>query len=311
MRSDTREIGRRVSNWGRWGDDDQMGTGNLIDDAATRRGVESVVTAERVPLWLPVGSDGPQVGQPARRYNPILTMLTLNERDPFAPGEWVSTDDAVNWPTCAATHIDALCHVSYDGLLYNNVPNTVITASTGAARLGAEHLPALITRAVLLDIPRLRGVDQMPPADSVSAADLDAAAEAGGVTIEPGDAVLVRTGEMQHLLAGDKDRYAKGSGFSSVGLDLSTVEWVHRHQIGAVFTDNYAFENFPPEDWDDTLAVHCLNIRDQGLIQGQNWNLEGLAARCAEDGRITGLLSAVPEPIVGAASTPVAPVVVR
>lgn len=310
MRDDTREIGVRVSNWGRWGDDDQLGTGNLIDAAATRRGVAAVQLGERISLALPVGADGPQVGQPARRYNPVLTMLTLNERDQFAPGDWVSTDDAVNWPTCAATHMDALCHVSYDGLLYNNVPNTVITASAGASRLGAEHLPAIVSRGVLLDMPRAAGRDVLDATTRIDADALDAALDRVGVTLEPGDVVLVRTGELQHFFAGQRDRYAKGENFASVGLDLSTVEWAHRHQIGALFTDNYAFENFPPDDWDDTLAVHCLNIRDQGLIQGQNWNLEQLAARCAELDRATGLLCAAPEPITGAASAPVAPVMV-
>jgi kynurenine formamidase len=125
--------------------------------------------------------------------------------------------------------------------------------------------------------------------------------------------VLVRTGDMRHFRAGDRDRYARGDEYRFPGLSVGSIEWFHDHDVAAAFTDTYAYETFPPSspDWSDTLAVHMLHLRDMGLIQGQNWDLEDLAAACAVDGRATFLLLAAPEPITGATSSPVHPVAVR
>lgn len=309
------EVRLRVSNWGRWGDDDQRGTANLLDDAAARRGVGCVRTGERISLALDLGPDGPQVGQPAHRTNPELEMLIVNERDSHAPGVWASSDDAVRMVTCAGTHIDTLAHVTYDGLLWNGFPASSISGESGAAVCGAETLPAIVTRGVVLDVARLRGeetLDAIDPGYALTAADLDEGYAAAGLDPEPGDVVLVRTGEIRHLKAGRKERYAKGADFHFPGPSLQSVEWVRRHDVAGLFTDTYSGEAFPPpsEDWSDTLCVHMLHIRDIGLLQGQNWDLEALSARCAEEGRWDVLLVATPEPIVGATSAPVAPVAV-
>ncbi|HMJ76833.1 MAG TPA: hypothetical protein VK507_12720, partial [Iamia sp.] len=116
------EVRARVTNWGRWGDDDQRGCGNLLDDAAARRGAACVRTGERFSLALDLGPDSPQVGQPPHRKNPRLTMEAINERDPLVPGVWGSSDDTVEMSTCAGTHLDTLAHVTYDGLLWNGFP---------------------------------------------------------------------------------------------------------------------------------------------------------------------------------------------
>jgi kynurenine formamidase len=289
------ELADRVRNWGRWGDDDELGCGNLLDDA--------------------LRSDGIQVGQPARRFNPVLTPTSLNERDRFAPGIWEGTDEIVMMSTCAGTHVDALAHVSYDGRLYNGVPTSAITVQYGATRLGAEKLPAIVTRGVLLDVARAKGVDgldELSPGYAVTGEDLDAAADLAEVDVQPGDVVLVRTGEMRHYRNGDRRRYAVGTDFQLPGLSVHSVTWMRDHDVAGAFTDTYAYEAFPPSepDWSDCLAVHLLHVRDMGLLQGQNWDLEDLSVACAEAGRGDVLLVAVPEPLVGAASTPVAPVAV-
>jgi len=312
---DLTELAARVSNWGRWGDDDELGTGNLLTPDAARRGAAAVRRGRRFDLAADLKADGIQVGQPARRYNPILTVTALNERDQYAPGIWEGTDDLVTMSTCAGTHMDALAHVSYDDLLYNGYPTSVVTAQYGATKLGAEKLPAVVTRGVVLDIARLHGVDtldQLDPGYAITAEDLDAAAERAKVTVEPGDALLVRTGQMRHYLAGDRMTYACGTEAQLPGLSVHTIQWIRDHDVAGAFTDTYAYEAFPPTqpDWSDCLAVHLLHIRDMGLLQGQNWDLEALAEACAEEGRGDVLLVAAPEPLVGAASTPVAPVAV-
>jgi kynurenine formamidase len=312
---DLTELAARVSNWGRWGGDDELGTGNLLTADAARRGADAVRGGHRFDLAADLKADGIQVGQPARRYNPILTVTALNERDQYAPGIWEGTDDLVTMSTCAGTHMDALAHVSYDDLLYNGYPTSVVTAQYGATKLGAEKLPSIVTRGVVLDIARLHGVDtldQLDPGYAITAQDLDAAAEQAKVTVEAGDVLLVRTGQMRHYLAGDRMTYACGSEAQLPGLSVHTIQWIRDHDVAGVFNDTYAFEAFPPTqpDWSDCLAVHLLHIRDMGLLQGQNWDLEALAEACADEGRGDVLLVAAPEPLVGAASTPVAPVAV-
>lgn len=310
---DLPELAARVSNWGRWGEDDELGCANLLTDESARRGAAAVRSGVRVGLGVDLRADGIQVGQPARRYNPVLTVTSLNERDQYAPGIWEGTDDLVTMSTCAGTHIDALCHISYDGLLYNGVPTSAVTAQHGASRLGAEKLPAIVTRGVLLDLPRLKGtagLDEVDPGYAITGDDLDAAVDAAGVTIESGDVVCVRTGEMRHYRAGERQRYAMGREFCLPGLSVHSIEWLHRHDVAGAFVDSYAYEAFPPSmpDWSDCLAVHMIQLRDMGLLQGQNWDFEDLAVACADHQQWTFLLAAAPEPLVGASSAPVAPV---
>lgn len=310
------EIRAKVSNWGRWGDDDERGCANLLTPESLRRGLEAVVDGRNLSLAVPLDQDGPQVGQPARRLNAMLTLTSLNERDRFAPGIWAGTDDMVTMSTAAGTHIDALSHITYDGLMYNGFPADSITASAGATRCGIEKLPPIVTRGVLLDIARLKGVerlDQVDPGYAITAQDLDAAADAAGVMVQPGDALLVRTGQMRHFHGGDRRAYAVGDQARLPGLSVHTIAWLHAHDVAAAFTDTYAYEAFPPPspDWSDCLAVHMLHIRDMGLVQGQNWDLEALADDCAADGRATFLLTAHAEPITGASSAPVRPVATK
>jgi len=184
------ELADRVRNWGRWGDDDELGTANLLDDAAARRGAAAVRSGRRVALAVDLKRDGVQIGQPAGRYNPIISFTAINERDPFAPGIWEGTDEILTMSTCAGTHIDALSHVSYDDQLYNGYPTSSTSAFAGATVLGAEKLVPIVTRGILLDLPRLKGVDgldEVSPGYAVTGEDLDAAADAAGVAtrIEP------------------------------------------------------------------------------------------------------------------------------
>ncbi|MEZ5311220.1 MAG: cyclase family protein [Microthrixaceae bacterium] len=309
------ELAARVSNWGRWGDYDELGCGNLLTPEATRRGAESVRSGHTVSLAAELKLDGIQIGQPARRLNPIITFTTMNERDTFAPGSWAGTDDLLTMSTCAGTHVDALGHISYGGQFYNGVPVDSLSADRCATKLGAEKLPRIVTRGVLLDIPAVKGaagLDEVGPGYSITGEDLDAAAEYAKVDIQPGDVVLVRTGEMRHYLAGDRNRYALGVDYQLPGLSAYSIQWMSDKDVAGAFVDSYAYEAFPPTqaDWSDCLVVHMVQIRDMGLLQGQNWDFEELAVACAERNQWDFLLSASPEPLKGATSAPVAPVAI-
>ena len=125
--------------------------------------------------------------------------------------------------------------------------------------------------------------------------------------------LCVRTGDIRHYHRGDRKRYATGVDWKNSGLGVSCVPWVHEHDVAGVFLDCYTYEVMPPENgnWDDLMVVHMLQLRDMGLLQGQNWDFEALAEHCAADGVAEFMLVAAPEPIVGAASAPLNPVAVK
>jgi kynurenine formamidase len=300
------DLALAVNNWGRWGPDDERGTLNLISDDAVRAGAAAVRSGKRFSLAIPMSEDGPQLGFVSGRTNPIRT--TIAKLDLLGDDEAGVrfNDDAVSLGVQAATHIDALAHVSYDGRMYNGFPTSIIDDS-GATRLGAEKLGPIVSRGVLLDLARAAGLDRLEGGYALTAADLDRAEEFGKVTVSAGDIVLLRTGQMQHLHAGDKMAYS----ITTAGPSLQTARWFHDRNVAVVATDNLSFEVFPGEIDGLWLPVHMIHIVEMGLVQGQNFDLEALADDCADDGRYAFLLNTSPEPIVHAAGAPATPVAIK
>jgi kynurenine formamidase len=296
-------LAQRVSNWGRWGEHDQRGTLNFITPEAVRRGVDVVRRGVSFSLAIPFDDNGPQTGAIPGRINPRHTMIMASTSFTGDPSDFTTSDDVVEMGVQAATHWDALAHVGYEGLLYNDTPDSVVTQDGGAAELGIEHYGPIVTRGVLLDIARLKGVDSFEEGYAIDGDDLSAAERQAGVTVEPGDVLLVRTGQMEWLRRGDKQRFSD----PSPGLGVGAIEYLHDKEVAAVATDTLVFEVWPCEDPAALLPVHMIDLRDMGLVQGQLWYLDELAADCAADGVYECLLAATPLPITHAAGGPVAP----
>ncbi len=303
---DLQALAQRVSNWGRFGAADQRGTLNFITDASVQRGVASVRRGAAFSLAIPMNTDGPQTGGIPGRINPQHRMIAVNSNFSGDPNDFTTNDDAVDLGVQAATHWDALAHVGYGERLYNDTPASDVSEA-GTARLGIENFGPVVSRGVLLDVARLHGVDHFETNHAIGADDLDRAAASAGVAVEPGDIVMVRTGQMHWLREGDRDRFSH----PSPGLGIESIEWFHDHEVAAVATDNLTFEVFPGERRKVMLPVHMINLRDQGLVQGQLWYLDELAADCAADGRHTCLLVATPLPITGAVGGVVAPTAIK
>ncbi|MDT0448840.1 cyclase family protein [Streptomyces hesseae] len=299
------ELAKRVNNWGRWGEGDEIGTLNLITDAVVREAAATVAGGRRVPLALPLHQDGVQTGVIPGRINPLHTMVAINV-ELFGPGTVATSDDIVTMGLQAGTHWDGLSHASHGGKLYNGRPADSITAQSRSAFHGVEKPGHIVSRGVLLDVARARGVDRLDGDHAVTPEDLEAAEELARVTVRPGDIVLVRTGQIQRFLAGDKHAYAH----PSPGLSIRTPEWFHARDVAAVANDTLTFEIFPPEITDLWMPVHALDLVEMGMPQGQNWNLEELSTVCAEERRYAFFLAAMPEPFVGGTGTPVAPVAI-
>ncbi len=298
-----KQLAKRVSNWGRWGDDDQRGTLNFITPEAVRRGVAAVRRGVTFSLAIPYDEDGPQTGVIPGRINPKHTMIMANAPFTGDPRDFTTSDDVFEMGAQAATHWDALAHVGYEGLLYNDTPDSVVTHDGGAARLGIEQYGPIVTRGVLLDIARLHGVEYFDDAYVINGDDLATAERQAGLSVEPGDILLVHTGQMEWLRRGDKRRFND----PSPGIGVGAIEYLHDKQVAAVATDTLVFEVWPSEDPAVLLPVHMIDLRDMGLVQGQLWYLDELAADCAADGVFQFLLAATPLPITRGVGGPVAP----
>jgi kynurenine formamidase len=304
------EVAGQVRNWGRWGPDDEIGTLNLIDDDARRRGAASVFSGQAIALGLPLSeADGIQLGFVEGRVNPTRTTIHVNKPEGPDP-EFISfSEDVFSMATQAATHWDALAHCSHAGHIYNGYPASTITAEAGATRCGIHRAGAVVSRGVLLDVARALGREVLEPGYPIAPADLDAARDLARVDIEPGDIVLVRTGQMVHLEPERRDLVAYT--WPSPGLTVETAAWFHAHDVAAVATDTFVFEVFPCQYEEAYLPVHVLHLVEMGLTQGQNWVLDQLSDACAADDRYAFLLDATPLPLVDGLGSPLQPVALR
>jgi kynurenine formamidase len=274
-----------------------------------RRGAAAAKTGKRFSLALPLHADGIQLGFVPGRINPLRTMIMLNATPPGEKTELRVNDDVVVMALQAATHWDGLAHVSFDGQIYNGYPASSITAEAGASRCGIEKVSTVVTRGILLDVARGKGLERLEPGYAIGPDDLDVALRLTGLDVEPGDIVLVRTGQMAFLHQGRPDRLAYT--WPSPGLTVATVPWMRAHDVAAVATDTLTFEVYPPEDDRMMLPVHYLHLVMMGLTQGQNWVLDDLAEDCAADSVYEFLLEASPQPFVGGVGTPVNPIAVK
>ena len=189
------EAFKALSNWGRWGKDDQIGTLNHVTPADIVAAGKLISRGKIFALGIPLGASGPQRGLFGKRWNPIHTMLATGT-DALAGRQerLLYADDALNMPIQAATHWDSLGHIFYHDKMYNGHHASAVD-SNGLSKLGIEHAKdKLVGRGVLLDIARLKGVDTLKDGEGISNDDLDACAEAQKVEIRKGDFVIVRTG---------------------------------------------------------------------------------------------------------------------
>lgn len=304
-------LAEKLRNWGRWGVEDQRGTLNHIGPETLKAAAAEVVDGKLFNLGLAFNKNGPQTGS-GGRFNPKLYPTDLfTPLNPAYPGVCYS-DDVVHMPLQAATQWDALGHVHYDGKLYNGCTARDCLTEKGALKMGIEHLatPGIMSRGVLLDIARLKGVERLPIDYGITVDDLNACCEKQGVSFRKGDILLVRTGHIQ-VFTKDQNR----AGFTGLqpGLRHACAEWAHGHSLAAVCADNMAVELLDAEVMSSEvpLPFHMLALRDMGMPLGEMFNLEALAADCAADGRYSFLLSAPPLEVTNGFGSPVNPLALK
>jgi kynurenine formamidase len=299
------EEGRRLRNWGRWGDDDQIGTLNFITPAKIRAGAALVRQGKIISCALPYDANGPQTGT-GRRFNPMLRMMLTGtdfvagtDDNPYGLG---FADDMIIMPLQAGTQWDGFGHCFAEGMMYNGRDMRLVT-SAGAQVNGIEAVADKVaTRGVLLDIPRVKGLPWLEPGTPVTIADLEECMEKETVAVGSGDALLVRTGHM--AMCRERKSWAGYAGGDAPGLCLETAAWLHAREVAAVATDTWGMEVRPNETPDTYQPLHRILIPNMGLLVGEIFDFDALAADCATDGVYEFFFVAPPLPFTGAVGSP-------
>jgi kynurenine formamidase len=300
MAGTTRQI---KDNWGRWGDDDEIGSLNLIDAETTRAAAQGVSQGRVVCLGRPLRHDVPRV---ADRPGPTH-ILTVDGGDYAAGAQGAGgayfADDFVSMPLGSGTHIDALAHAwSADGLYNGHSPNSV--RSRGARRCGIDKIPGVVTGGVLADICALHGVPALNPSHAITAAELEAATDGAGNPARPGDALLIRTGWLtpENLDGRDRSTLEK----EEPGIGTEGAQWVADRDIALVGADNLGVEVFPEEDSSLRTPIHVMLISRMGIYLIELLDLEELAS--LRPGRFMFVLAALR--VHGGVNSPVNPLAV-
>ena len=302
----------KYRNWGKWGATDELGTLNYVTPEVIVNASRMVRRGVNFSLSIPFDSTGPQVNQP-RRFNPIHRMILTGPdftTGAFTrPGGVGFADDMVIMALQCATQWDALAHCFLDGQLYNGYDANLVS-STGAKKNGIEKMARhIVTRGVLLDIPRVKGVPWLEPGYAITAQDLDAAVAAHHVTAGRGDALLVRTGQI--AMCRQQGGWGDYAGGDAPGLSFHSAGWVYERQLAAVATDTWGMEVRPNEIPDTYQPLHQVFIPSMGLLVGEIFDLEALAEDCARDGVYEFMFVAPPIPITGAVGSPVNPFAIK
>jgi kynurenine formamidase len=284
------------NNWGRWGTDDERGALNLIDAEKILSSLRLVEKGVIISLAQPTG---PGHGAPPHR-NPVSRFMDRDAGDyalgARAPGGFKFAEDSIALPTHSGTHIDALAHTWSGDALYNNFPASNIRSTKGAVKLGADKLGSIVTRGVLLDFVKLFG-GPLKPSQEISAADLKQAYEALGLSPQPGDAVLIRTGWWK-TMGGEKEYFDLEPGITEEGaLYLANCE------ASLVGSDNYAVEVQPDPDG-KVFPVHLALMHQFGIPLVENLDLEELAQSNVN----TFLFILLPLRLEGSTASPATPI---
>jgi len=297
-----------VKNWGRWGADDELGTLNYVSPEKVQAAAALVRSGRRVSMAIPInkvaGPDNPQQAM----------LLLVQGHDVAVDGTKVGF--GLDWLGMAAhgdchTHVDALCHISYDGVTYNGRPADKVLPSSGATEQDvAAYHTGVVGRGVLLDIPKLRGVKWLEPGEAVTAAELDECARSQGVEIGEGDILVFRTGHHRRRLElGAWDNGYPPGGEGKAGLHVDAVQWMHEKRIAAFLPDGDG-EAVPSVVDGVTYPIHPLQVVAMGMLVSDSLQFEELVVACEEEGRQEFMVVGLPLRLPGGTGCPWNPIAI-
>jgi len=277
---------QQVKNWGRWGKDDQLGSANLVTAAKRKQAVGLVKDGTTVSLAHNVLTERAEdVSSPFEH-----TMLRGNNMDRYA----------VSYHGYAHSHVDALCHILYKDQTYNGYARADVNTDKGCTKLGIENLKnGIVTRGILVDIPRLRNLPYLEPGTAVYVEDLEAWEKKAGVKISSGDAIFLRTGRWAR-------RVAVGPwpvGQRAAGFHASVAPWIKTR--GVAFVGSDAAQDVVPSMVEGVnLPVHTLFLTGLGINLLDNQDLEAVGEKAAKLNRWEFMLTIAPVPVTGGTGFP-------
>ena len=302
-----------LSNWGRWGDDDRLGTLNTITPDTRREAASLIRTGEVVSLSRDIDPANP---------DPLGSGLAVVQRFmgigevSHHTGKGVVRFDAVTEHVAIAahgsnTHLDGLAHYSWDGKNYNGFDEAETNSIDGARKLSVHHASdGIVSRGVLLDICALHGVQWLEPGYAITPDDLTAAEKRQGVTVGPGDVLLIHTGHVARTLAEGPVNGPSGMALHA-GLNAACLPFLRERDVAALGSD--AIQDVQPSGYDTFdlfRPIHTVGLVALGLWLIDNMELTGLARTCTAAGRWSFFFAMLPWRMVGVTSSATNPVAV-
>lgn len=287
-----------ISNWGRWGKDDELGTLNLITQAKRQAAARLVRKGITVSLSLDLNKQKDELNA-----NPFEHELSRAE---FSGHQVAGDKYSVEYHGFAHSHMDGLPHFAHKGFFYNGVPYDAAKPQ-GAEKLGIHNagVKGVFTRGVLVDMPRFLGVDYMQPGSAITAGDLEAWEEKAGVKITSGDVLLIRTGRWAKVRKeGQWDFLAKAA-----GSHASLASWLKERDVAVIGCDGVS-DVMPSAVEGLANPLHELVLVGLGMPILDNLDLEAVATTAAQLQRSTFLFVGAPLRVPGGTGSPMNPLAV-
>ena len=284
-----------LSNWGRWGKNDELGTLNLITPKKRRQAAKLV----RSGISISMAHDAVKVEMDDSTPFEHEVTLGANTGDVGGAGDRYS----VKYHGFTHTHIDALCHIFYKGRMYNGFPSDLVKRD-GVGKLSINRVKnGIFTRAVLMDMPALFGVRFLPGKQAIYPKHLEAWEKKAGIKVKPGDALLINTGRWTR-------RKIEGSWKimqDSAGLHASCLPWLKKRDVAIIGSD-LALDVMPSGIDKFELPVHCVVIVSMGMCILDVLDFRAIAAECRKRKQWEFLLTVSPLAVEGGTGSPINPI---
>ena len=288
---------QEISNWGRWGADDELGTLNLITEQKRVAAAALVREGATVSLSLPVNKV-----RDANNGNPFQHSLSVST---FGDHEVAGDVYSVQYHGFAHSHMDGLAHFAHKGQMYNGFSVDTLKPD-GSERLGIHNVfKGVFTRGILVDIPWLRGVDYLEPGTAITAADLEAWEARTGVRIGSGDVLLIRTGRWERVRQLGQWNFVG----QAAGSHASVARWLKARDVAVIGSDGVS--DVMPSGVEGLLnPLHELVLVGLGMPVLDNLDLDALAAAAAERNRWEFLFIGIPLRVEGGTGSPMNPLAI-
>jgi kynurenine formamidase len=303
------------TNWGKWGDDDEVGSLNYLGPEQVLAAVRLVSAGKVFTLQRLIGDPKGDPVWPGR--TPAVRTQVLDESDwdeggkgAAFPGGLHYADDKIDAYLQGSTQYDALGHLWYDGKIWNGYDARTTVGGLQKASVQPIAERGIVGRAVLLDMARFRGKETLDKGETFTHEDLQECARGQGVELRKRDILVIRTNFLQQFHEQGEAFY---EGFNEPGLVYSPelVQWFQDMEIPNLVTDTIANEVTYDPNNGVALVLHNALMRNLGVTLTEIADLEKLAADCADDGKYEFLYVAAPLKVAKAAGTPVNPVVIK